>query len=297
MIERISGLSLLVEDSVASRRLFESTLGFKTLVTNQNTFLGSRETLMYSGNSTYLRLLEPVHDKTTLPCFVQSTNPGPCIISFDTDDYKEALDRFTSCGIHPVDVPDESVGSFALFKHEDLNNVLMEVRQSGCIGPETKAGESGCTMRTIGLRQVAILVNDIESAIAKWSALFQTEVTNRFETSFTDLDIAILPVGDRSTFIELAHPKSVDSSAAKFLRRHGSGVYLAIYEIRDSLAVDALLLNEGVDFTTSRKTTNYTDMGFNSIWIHPKFMHGMFVQLSEVLTANNPWPPAGGNWF
>ena len=81
------------------------------------------------------------------------------------------------------------------------------------------------------------------------------------------------------------------------MRNHGEGIYLTIYEIKDSLAMDDLLLSEGVNFTTSRSTANYTNMGFNSIWIHPKFMHGMFIQLSEVLSEYNPWPPAGENWY
>ena len=109
--------------------------------------------------------------------------------------------------------------------------------------------------------------------------------------------VAILPIGDKTTFIEIAQPTSGNTSAAHFLRDHGEGIYLTIYQIGDSLALDDSLSGEGVNFTTSRSTSNYTNMGFNSIWIHPKFMDGMFIQLSEVLSPENPWPPAGENWY
>ena len=52
----------------------------------------------------------------------------------------------------------------------------------------------------------------------------------------------------------------------------------------------------GARFTTSRQTANYTNLGFNSIWLHPAGMMGAFTQLSQVFSADNPWPPAGEDW-
>ena len=71
---------------------------------------------------------------------------------------------------------------------------------------------------------------------------------------------------------------------------------MTIFEIEDSLAVDAHLQECGARFTTSRETDNYTNLGFNSIWMHPAGMLGAFTQLSQVLSEDNPWPPAGDTW-
>jgi len=301
MIERISSLGVLVDDLDSSQQLFSATLGFETLPLNHNMLLGSREVYMSSGSNSYLRLIENGQDTIKSRDIISSMGPGPCMITFETDDYDDTVENFISCGIYPIDTSDESEDAFTLFRHRDLNDVLLEVRKSGYIWANEEETKANCgstvAKRTIGLRQIAIVVKDIDLAIAKWSKVFQTKVSNRFETSFTDLDIAILPIGDRTTFVEIAQPTSDNSSAANFLRNHGEGIYLTIYEIKDSLAMDDLLLSEGVNFTSSRSTANYTNMGFNSIWIHPKFMHGMFIQLSEVLSEYNPWPPAGENWY
>ena len=50
-------------------------------------------------------------------------------------------------------------------------------------------------------------------------------------------------------------------------------------------------------FTTSRRTANYTNLGFNSIWLHPAGFMGAFTQLSQVFAGDNPWPPAGEDWY
>lgn len=55
--------------------------------------------------------------------------------------------------------------------------------------------------------------------------------------------------------------------------------------------MDSYLQGQGVQFTSSRVTANYTNLGFNSIWLHPRAMKGAFTQLSQVLHPENPWPP------
>ena len=61
--------------------------------------------------------------------------------------------------------------------------------------------------------------------------------------------------------------------------------------------MDSYLQGQGVQFTSSRVTANYTNLGFNSIWLHPRAMKGAFTQLSQVLHPENPWPPAGDTWY
>ena len=126
--------------------------------------------------------------------------------------------------------------------------------------------------------------------------MFGLQATARFHVSFTDLEIAVMPLAGQDTFIELAQPTSGDTGAARFLDRYGEGIYLTIYQIEDSLAIDAQLKELGVRYTSSRVTENYTNLGFNSIWLHPSGMKGAFTQLSQVLVADNPWPPAGDSW-
>ena len=147
----------------------------------------------------------------------------------------------------------------------------------------------------------AVLVRDLDQAVARWQEMFGITATKRFQVSFTDLEVAVLPLSGptyaENTFIELAQPTGSDVPSARFLKRYGEGIYLTIYEIDDSLAMDDYLKGQEARYTTSRVTSNYVNLGFNSIWLHPAGMKGAFTQLSQVLAEDNPWPPAGETWY
>jgi hypothetical protein len=127
--------------------------------------------------------------------------------------------------------------------------------------------------------------------------MFGLRATDRHRISFTELEIAVLPLAGRDTFLELAQPTSKTTSSARLLERYGEGIYLIIYQIDDSLAMDAHLQGTGLRYTSSRVTANYTNTNFNSIWLHPGSMKGAFTQLSQVPDPDNPWPPAGDSWY
>ena len=140
------------------------------------------------------------------------------------------------------------------------------------------------------------MVRDLDQEVERWEEMFGITATKRFQVSFTDLEIAVLPLGGKDTFIELAQPTARDVPSARFLERYGEGIYLTIYEIKDSLAMDNHLKGQEARYTSSRVTANYVNLGFNSIWLHPSGMKGAFTQLSQVLAEDNPWPPAGDTW-
>ena len=126
--------------------------------------------------------------------------------------------------------------------------------------------------------------------------MFGIRASKRFHVSFTDLEIAVLPLAGKNTFIELAQPTGNNVPSARFLERYGEGIYLTIYEIEDSISMDNYLKGQQARYTSSRVTSNYVNLGFNSIWLHPAGMKGAFTQLSQVLVDDNPWPPAGDSW-
>lgn len=104
----------------------------------------------------------------------------------------------------------------------------------------------------------------------------------------------MLPLEGRDTFIELALPLGGDTPSSRFLDKYGEGIYLVIYQIEDSLAMDERLSGLGIRYTTSRGTDNYTNLGFNSIWLHPGAMKGAFTQLSQGVGTGQPLAARGG---
>ena len=142
---------------------------------------------------------------------------------------------------------------------------------------------------------VGVAVRDMEEALAFFHGIFGLQRPEVTDMEDQGVRAALVEIGQ--TRLELLQPLGADTPVGRFLERRGEGIYLTIYEICGSLAVDARLSSLGVRYTTSRTTANYTNMGFNSIWLHPSAMKGAFTQLSQVLVSDNPWPPAGDSWY
>lgn len=74
-----------------------------------------------------------------------------------------------------------------------------------------------------------------------------------------------------------------------------------IFEVDDVAVTEGHLRIHDVQTTTARGAFSQAEQilpsdGIRSVWIHPCSMNGVFSQLSEVLSLDNPWPPAGDSW-
>ena len=303
MLDKLRQLAMMVDDLPEAIDLYGRVLGMTPSLSGALPQFGLDNAVLPAGNGTFVELLAPSSEDSAGARFLQRRGAAPYLMIFETSEYDRLIPHLRDQGVR---ITGETAydGSRSAFLHPSSCNgafiEVIEVTGTGnswpAAGPDWQ--ESAHEPGTVQLRQVAVIVHDLDAAIARWSLLFGLEPTRRFQISFTDLEIAVLPLQGRDTFIELAQPTSDDSPSGRFLARYGEGLYLTIYEIEDSLATDAYLQTlDGLRFTTSRRTDNYVNLGFNSIWLHPATFKGAFTQLSQVLDAENPWPPAGDDWY
>ncbi len=79
------------------------------------------------------------------------------------------------------------------------------------------------------IRQVAVIVRDLEDTLALYQRVLSMEPCHRQELAGYGLRSAVLPAGE-GTFVELLEPTRADSAGSRFLRRRGEGLYLLILE-------------------------------------------------------------------
>ena len=293
---------MMVNDLPEAIDLYGRILGMTPSRTGSLPQFGLDNAVLPAGNGTFVELLAPTDEVSAGARFLQRRGEAPYLMIFETTEYDCLIPHLRDLGIR-ITGETEHDGSRSAFLHPaSCNGAFLEIIEVTdpdnpwpAAGPHWSASDH--QPGTLQLRQMAVIVSDLDAAIAHWSRMFGLQPTRRFEISFTDLEIAVLPLTGGDTFIELAQPTSPDSPSGRFLARYGEGIYLTIYEIADSLATDAYLQTQDIRFTTSRRTDNYTNLGFNSIWLHPATFKGAFTQLSQVLDAENPWPPAGDDWF
>ena len=299
MLHRLRQVNFVVSDLVHATGLYENYLGMP-VVHSYETPDGPRSVLL-AGDGTFVELWRPDIGDEDTSLFRQSRGQGPFEVIFETHELDVLQRRLLNLGVRVSSIVEHRSWRSLTVDQSSANGArirAVEVKPDGNAWP--LAGSEWSNSPEPGvlrLRQIAVLVRDLDSALAHWSEMFGLSATKRFQVSFTDLEIAVIPLLGRNTFIELAQPTGPDAPSQRFLDRYGEGLYLTIYEIADSLAADSHLAEQGARFTSSRQTANYTNLGFNSIWLHPAGFMGAFTQLSQVFADDNPWPPAGDEWY
>ncbi len=306
MLHKLRQIAMMVNDLPEAAALYGRILGMEPCRTGGLPQFGLDNAVLPAGNGTFVELLTPSGQRFATPSagarFLRRRGEAPYLIIFETAEYDRLIPRLRAMGVR-ITAETQRDGARSAFLHPASCNgaflEIVEVTDPGNPWPAAGPDWQSATHQpgTLQLRQVAIIVPDLDAAIDHWSRMFDLRPTRRFAISFTDLEIAVLPLAGGDTFIELAQPTSDDSPSGRFLARYGAGIYLTIYQIADSLATDAHLQTQDIRFTTSRRTDNYTNLGFNSIWLHPATFKGAFTQLSQVFDGANPWPPAGDDWY
>ena len=299
LLHRLRQVDFIVNDLGNGTSLYDSYLGMKAVRHSQA--IDGERAVLHAGGGTFVRLWHPNQGEAESSAFRESRGQGPYRLVFETRDLDALLGNLRSLRVRHSGVSHRPGRRTVEIDPSATNGALIRVVElEDNQNPWPLAGEdwqASPAPRTLSLRQVAVLVRDLDRALERWCEMFQMKATKRFEVSFTDLEIAVIPLTGRDTFIELAQPTGPDAPSQRFLDRYGEGLYLTIYQIEDSLAMDGRLKQLGARYTTSRQTANYTNLGFNSIWLHPAGFMGAFTQLSQVFDGPNPWPPAGDDWY
>ena len=301
MLDRLRQVAFLVKDLEEGTELYRRHLGMETCHSEDLSSYGLKNAVLPAGNGTFIELLQPTTPDSSAARYLERRGEAPYMLIFETSEYDRLLLHLKTLGVRLTEELATEDYRHCFIHPSSANGALLEILEvTHPSNPWPSAGSDWQSLThqplTKQIRQMAVLVRDLDAAVERWQEMFGIIATKRFHVSFTDLEIAVLPLAGKDTFIELAQPTGRDVPSARFLERYGEGIYLTIYEIKNSLEMDDYLKGKEARYTSSRVTSNYVNLGFNSIWLHPAGMKGAFTQLSEVLVDDNPWPPAGDTW-
>ena len=133
-------------------------------------------------------------------------------------------------------------------------------------------------MAQIGnLNHVAVVVADIDAALAFWRDALGLNVAGVEDVPEQKVKIAFLPLGGSE--IELVQPTDGESGIAKFLAKRGTAMHHICLETSDLDAAIASLNEQGVRLIGDSPSTGAG--GRRMIFIHPKSSGGVLVELYE----------------
>lgn len=142
----------------------------------------------------------------------------------------------------------------------------------------------------IRLRQIALVVRDLESTVDRISRALDLDVCFRDPgVGVFGLHNALFCIGDQ--FLELVSPIADGTTAGRLLdKRGGDGGYMAIYEVDDLDTRMAHLAALGV-----RNVWSGDVPGIRGRHLHPRDTGGTLVSLDEP-SVSGEWPWAGEHW-
>ena len=133
------------------------------------------------------------------------------------------------------------------------------------------------------INHVAIVVEDIESALQFWRDGLGLEVAHVEDAPGEDSIVAFLPTGGAE--VELVKPTSEHTGVARFLKRRGPGMHHICFEVDDIVAYINQMRDNGIRLINDEPVIGTG--GKLIAFVHPESTHGVLVELYE-LTQQEP---------
>ena len=127
---------------------------------------------------------------------------------------------------------------------------------------------------TGGIHHVGIAVDDLDAAIARWTALFGATLEHRERVEDQGVEAASLRIGDSR--IELLAPLGGETPVGKFLAKRGPGVHHVAFETADVGAELARLKADGVELIDEAPRRGM--FGLQVAFVHPEATGGVLAE-------------------
>jgi len=126
------------------------------------------------------------------------------------------------------------------------------------------------------IEHIAIAVDDIDIALAKYREALGLEVAEREFVAGQKTEAALLPIGESN--LELISPKG-NESLARFLERRGPGLHHIALEV-DSIE-NALAFLKGIGVKLVDESPRVGARGYKVAFLHPSATGGVLIELVE----------------
>ncbi len=131
--------------------------------------------------------------------------------------------------------------------------------------------------RVKSINHVAVLVSDMDSALAFWRDGLGMDLSQLIEVPGEQARIAFLPLDGAE--IELVLPTTPDSGIAKFLAKRGPGMHHICLEVDDLDGMLDHLKARGVRLINEQARTAAD--GIRYAFVHPESAGGVLVELYQ----------------
>ena len=128
------------------------------------------------------------------------------------------------------------------------------------------------------INHIAIIVPDLEGAVAFWEGALGLKLARTESVPEEGVDVGFLPVGGSN--VELLKPTVADTGVARFLEKRGPGIHHMCFEVDDIEATLAQLRDHNVQLINEQPQEGHG--GRKYAFVHPKSTGGVLVELYQL---------------
>ena len=129
------------------------------------------------------------------------------------------------------------------------------------------------------IHHIAIVVRDLDAALALYRGALGLEMSERREVPAEGVEIAFLPAGEGE--IELLRPLDKESGVAHFLEKRGEGLHHICLAVEDVETAMERLQEAGAQLLSEEPRVD--EHGTRYVFVHPKSAHGVLLELYEAV--------------
>jgi methylmalonyl-CoA/ethylmalonyl-CoA epimerase len=231
--------------------------------------------VLLSAGETEIELLEPLRPDTPVGRFIDSYGEGLHHLCFATDDIDAELEGARAKGLPLIDQQARQglAGMIAFLHPRATRGILVEYAQP----PEEAEDAAHVTAGSTETRfdHLAVAVSDLDAGVHAFSANFGLQASLHHESPALGIRAAGLPIGD--AYIGVVTPLASQAPVARFLNKHGEGLYLI------SLAVTGLDIAASALRDAGQTVTEpaFTEQGSRLAFVSPRGTNGVLIQLIE----------------
>ncbi len=133
-------------------------------------------------------------------------------------------------------------------------------------------------MLAYNIHHVAIAVEDLDDAIARYESLYNVRPVSRETVEEQGVAEAMIPLG--GSHIQLLEPLTPESPVGRFLSQNGEGMHHIAFAVTDIEAALTHLKSTGARLID--ETPRIGGGGHKIAFVHPKELAGTLVELVEV---------------
>lgn len=136
----------------------------------------------------------------------------------------------------------------------------------------------GDISKIMRINHIAILVEDLDSAITFWKDTLGLDLDHIKEIPEQEARVAFLLSGDNK--IELVEPTTHSSGIARYLQKRGPGMHHICFEVDDILDILNQLKEKGVRLIND--SPQIDSEGKKYAFVHPESTNGVLIELYEL---------------